>query len=465
MATISFGELNFGKAQLGDRRRQRRLVETADRLLQHPGGSWPDKLNQPAALKGLYRLVNHEAVTHASVLAPHLEQVRQRMVESPADVLILHDTTDLDYTGLSESIPELGILAGKGRHRGLLCHHSLAVAADSGEVLGLVSQILHSRARVPKNESRRVGREKPERESRLWRRGCEASPGPSPNQRVIDIADRGGDLFEFLDFEHAAGRLYVVRSLHNRECVVQSQAGEDRKTVRLHDYVRSLPAWGHYEVEIPVRDRRPARTVRVRIVAAPVWIAAPRKPRGQHGSTALESWVVYVGEEPSPEDVSPLEWVLLTNVPVPTLTEARQRVRWYERRWLVEELHKAQKTGCAIEEQQFTAYSRLTPVIALLSVVAVELLRMRNAARRPETRDHSALQYFPAIYVEAASAWRYGTVGPLTVAEFYLVVARMGGHQNRKRDHPPGWLVLWRGWTKLENLVCGAQILAKARSG
>jgi hypothetical protein len=423
----------------------------------------PDKLNQPAALKGLYRLVNNDAVTHASVLAPHVAQVRRRMAECAADVLIIHDTTELDYTGLAGSVPELGTLGGKGQHRGFLCHHSLAVAADSGEVLGLVSQILHCRPAAPKNESRREGREKPDRESRLWQRGCEASPRPLPDQRVIDITDRGGDLFEFLDYEHAVRRLYVVRSLHNRECVVPTREG--RQTVRLHDYVRDLPAWGYYEVEVPMRDRRPARTARVRMVAAPVWIAPPRHPRGQHGSAALETWVVHVREEEAPAGVSPLEWVLLTNVPVSTLPEARQRVGWYERRWIVEELHKAQKTGCAIEAQQFTAQSRLTPVIALLSVVAVELLRMRNAARRPETRDHSAVQYFPAIYVETTSAWRHGTVRPLTVAEFYLAVARMGGHQNRKRDHPPGWLVLWRGWTKLENMVCGAQVVAKARCG
>jgi hypothetical protein len=28
-----------------------------------------------------------------------------------------------------------------------------------------------------------------------------------------------------------------------------------------------------------------------------------------------------------------------------------------------------------------------------------------------------------------------------TVYDFYYALARLGGHQNRKRDHPPGWLV------------------------
>ena len=45
---------------------------------------------------------------------------------------------------------------------------------------------------------------------------------------------------------------------------------------------------------------------------------------------------------------------------------------------------------------------------------------------------------------------------PLTVREFFLLLARLGGHQNRKKDHPPGWLVLWRGWQALQLMVAGA---------
>jgi len=54
---LSFGEEHFGAAQLGDRRRTRRLVDTGNRILEHPAGTLPDKLRSPAALKGLYRLV------------------------------------------------------------------------------------------------------------------------------------------------------------------------------------------------------------------------------------------------------------------------------------------------------------------------------------------------------------------------------------------------------------------------
>ncbi|MBL4883480.1 MAG: IS4 family transposase, partial [Planctomycetaceae bacterium] len=46
--------------------------------------------------------------------------------------------------------------------------------------------------------------------------------------------------------------------------------------------------------------------------------------------------------------------------------------------------------------------------------------------------------------------WRYRKDKDLTIHEFYMALARLGGHQNRKSDHRPGWLILWRGWTKLQ---------------
>lgn len=348
MQSVSFGELHFGAAELGDRRRTRRLVESADLILQHPGGSLPDKLGQPAALKGLYRLVTSEEVTHATILAPHYECVRQRIAAVAGDVLLIHDTTELDYTGLDSVAGDLGTLGGKGQRREFQCHHSLAVAASSREVLGLTSQIMYCRQDVPKNEKREQGRRKPERESRLWRRGCETSPGPSATQRLIDVADRGSDLFEFLDFEHNADRLYVVRSTHNRECEALGPAG--CISARLHDLSRGLPAQDHCEVAVAARDRRPARTARVQIASTAVWIAAPRQPRGEHGSTPLTAWVVCVREVDAPAGTSPVEWILLTNVEVTTPAEARERASWYALRWTIEELHKAQKTGCSIEQ-------------------------------------------------------------------------------------------------------------------
>jgi hypothetical protein len=153
-----------------------------------------------------------------------------------------------------------------------------------------------------------------------------------------------------------------------------------------------------------------------------------------------------------------LEWVLLTNVSVTTLAEAWERVSWYECRWVIEEYHKAQKTGCAIEELQFTSAQALEPMIALLSVVAVTLLNLREASRRPDAQERPATDVVAPRYVAVLSSWRHRQVRrDWSVHDFFYALARLGGHQNRKGDRRPGWLVLWRGWMALQHMVDGAE--------
>ena len=137
---------------------------------------------------------------------------------------------------------------------------------------------------------------------------------------------------------------------------------------------------------------------------------------------------------------------------------------WRYYGWQIEEYHKAQKTGCGIEQPQFTQTARLEPVIALLSVVAVLLLNLREYSRQPSSATTPARTVVPEAYVAVLSVWRYHARRPdLSVREFFLALARLGGHQNRKCDGHPGWLVLWRGWTKLQPMLDGYDAAKRAR--
>src|SRR2546425_353268 len=203
-AQLRFGEENFGAAELGDKRRTRRLVNTANDILQHPGGTLPDKLQDPAALRGVYRLAKQKTVTHAAVLQTHRDKTLERMRAYPGVVLTIHDTTELDYTG-KKSLQQLGQI-GNGKRRGYLCHNTLAYGYDSEEVLGLANQILFRRAKVAKKEKRAAKQKRKSRESRLWRRGTEAVGATPVGKLWVDVCDRGADLFEYLDYKHAQGQ-------------------------------------------------------------------------------------------------------------------------------------------------------------------------------------------------------------------------------------------------------------------
>lgn len=461
----SFGETMFGHAQLGDQRRTKRLVKLTDQLCRHPGGSLPEKLHSPKDLKALYRLCDCDDVTHQRLMDSVRPAVLSTIMQDNDTVLILHDGTELDYTSHKSLTGQLGQI-GNGHGRGLLCHNSLAVKADSREVVGLANQILHRRVQVPKNETLPQRRARQSRESRLWLLGVAHL---SADWRLVDVADQGADTFEFLEHEAHSGRRFVIRSHHARK----SSVGHERSaaTSTVHAYARSLPAIGGRSIEVAAQARkgrrpaRPAHRARLLISAAAIMVHPPHAKHGEHGREPLPMWVVRVWEPHPCKGAKAIEWFLLTNEPVHALADADRVISWYQTRWVIEEFHKAMKTGCQIEELQFTDTERLEPMIALLSTVATTLLNLRAACEQPDAKTRPAHTVIDAAYVEVLSGWRYREIRKLTVHEFFYALARLGGHQNRRSDKRPGWIVLWRGWTTLQAMLDGAEAIKRKKCG
>ncbi len=108
--------MNFGNAELGDKRRMARLIRTADLMCRRPGGTLPQKSPSPKDLRGAYRLFQCDQVTHKSLLASHQAVTHQKVKEQEGLVLVLHDATELDYM-THHSLTGLGQI-GNGKHRG-----------------------------------------------------------------------------------------------------------------------------------------------------------------------------------------------------------------------------------------------------------------------------------------------------------------------------------------------------------
>ena len=458
---VTLGQTIFAHAQLGDKRRTTRLVKTFDLMQRHPGGMLPDKLANPADLRAFYRLCDSDDVTHAAIIESVRQYTLSRIAESPGPVLIVHDATELDYTSLTSLVGDLGQI-GTGTKSGYICHNVLAIAADTGDVLGLVDQVLHRRDDVPENETLTQHRDRETRESLLWVRGTEHL---THDKKLIDVADQGSDTFEFLEHEFHSGRRFVVRAHKVRKVYAGHEpVGRQRY---LKEYAHNLPELGRFTMDVQAQPGRKARNGAEFIVrGGPVLVCPPHAKHGYHGDDPLPMYVVQITEVKPPAGAKAIDWMLLTNEPVQTYADAWRVAGWYEKRWIVEEYHKAKKTGCKIEDMQFTTTDRLEPAIALLSVVAVTLLNLRDASRRPDAKTRRATTILAADYVNVLSIWRYRKIrGNLTVHEFFYALARLGGHQNRKSDHRPGWLVLWRGWTKLQAMLHGYDAAQQIRCG
>jgi len=460
LTTQSFGEFNFGHANLGDKRRTDRLVQLTDQLCLRPGGTLPQKFRCPADLQAFYRLMDTDEVTHDAILGAHRQATLKHIENLDTPILVLHDSTELEYTD-HKSLVELGQI-GNGNRRGYITHNSLAVNPENREVLGLCNQVLHRRAKVSKSESRTQRKNRRSRESRLWLRGVNAIPNRA---QFVDVCDRGADTSEFLKHEINSGRRFVIRSAHDRCILLGHDEPKESEAGKLRDYAQSLPqedAWtlqvtAKSEMRSPQRKGKKKLAVRSKreanmaVAYAPIQVCPSRSKK-----TALKMWVVRVWETDPPAGEKRLQWLLLTNEAIENVDDAYRVVGWYECRWIIEEFHKGMKTGCRIESMQFTSEDRLQPAIALMSVVTLKLLQLRQASRAADAQTRKATTVICTSYVEVLSLWRHNTINrDWTVHEFYYALARLGGHQNRKHDHPPGWQVIWEGWKELLPMVIG----------
>jgi hypothetical protein len=449
-----WSEQEFGQCDLGDKRRTRRAVQVAAQFAANPNGSTPKQTESWTDCEGAYRLFHEEDVTFSALTAPHFRRVRAR---EEGHYLLLGDTTTLDF-GAKRKVEGLKPV-GDGNGMGFLLHSSLMVGVDDGAVIGMAGQLIHYREPVPENETPRERLQRTDRESSIWGDVIRQVGEPSSQVRYTHVFDRGADNFEVycqLVLTHGD---WVVRAAQQKR-TIRTPAGE---RLQLRTYLQGLPVAGTYALEIPAHHQQKARTAIVEVRFAPLTLPRPREfsPFVRAcGIGEISMFVVEVLETEPPADVEPLHWVLLTSHEVKTFQQACTVIGYYEKRPIIEEYHKALKTGCRLEERQYRTASRLEAVAGILSLLAVRLLQLRTTARTDPERP--AEELVPPHWVKMLRAVQKGRHRLLTtVYEFYRALARLGGFLGRKCDGEPGWFTLWQGFEKLHLLLRGAEAMKR----
>lgn len=419
-----------------------------------PNQSLPKQFEDWADLKAAYRFLNHDRVTPEGIQGSHRERVRGECRDL-ALVLAVQDTTELDFTG-RHGVEGLGPI-GDGRGQGMLQHSTLAVV-PRGPVIGLLHQIYRNRVPAPPGETRRQRRERP-KESDFWHESVDAVGSLGPRTRLIHVTDRGGDDFSMMmacsGHENVG---FLIRAQHDR-CV---NGGTDR----LWAFMAARPVVGHRDVPVPARAGQPKRIARLSVRFALMNLDPPKgDTRFQH---ALPVWAVYAREENPPENIDPIEWMLLSSEPVVEAEQAFERIDWYTCRWIIEEWHKAEKTGCRLEANQLKDAEAIQCLAAFVGVIAIRLLQLRDLAQMttdaPGTQGSSAddpevlRKAVPSTWILIVSRLAKCAMDQLTPRQFWLTIAKRGGHIGRKNDGPPGWLVIWRGWYDIMIMVQGAEL-------
>lgn len=435
-------QAEFSAAELGDKRRTARLVELAQQLGERPEMSLPQALEHPAALKAAYRFFDNADIAHESVLAPHVLSSMGRMQGRPV-VLAVQDTSYLDYA-THPATAALGPLSGEGGH-GMIMHGTFAVTPERLP-LGVLSLRLWARdASKPRQRASRRSRQIQDKESHKWIESVQAVAtlkARLPGTRLVSVADRESDVFEFFGEAQKLGIDVLVRAAYDRN-VEADQA-------QLFARLASAPVLTHKYLALPASGKRKARTAKLEIRACPLVLQAPRNGTAR-GLAPLALWGVWAYEPEAPQGIEPLDWKLLTSVPVLSPAEALERLEWYAARWSIEQWHKILKDGCRIEMRQLQSAERLKRLISVYAVIAWRIFYATLLARLvPEIACTAFLQQeeWEALYCRIHhTPVPVATPPPLRQAVRWI--ARLGGFLGRPGDGEPGSKTLWRGFQHL----------------
>ena len=154
-------------------------------------------------------------------------------------------------------------------------------------------------------------------------------------------------------------------------------------------------------------------------------------------------------EKNPPSGATAVHWLLLTTVQVVSLERALQCVRWYCRRWRIEEWHRVLKIGCKIEAHQNHSAQTLLRAITLDAVIAWRIVLLVLLGREVPGLPCDLLLSSNEREVLKLLAQKNN----LSLSDAIVVIAKLGGYLNRKCDGNPGYESLWKGYAQFRAMV------------
>ena len=449
MLTWAAEELRF--ADLGDIRRNRRLMKIVEDLAAQPNASVPEASGDWAATKAAYEFWKSPRISADSIRTAAEKSTIER-IRSHKIVLAIQDTTQLDLdhhpgtSGLGPtSHPEI---------LGLMVHSTMA-ATPEGVPLGILDQIVWAREpdTVGKRHTRRQ-RDIQDKESQRWLTALATTQALVPQEvTVVTVADREADIYDLFVAPRPANAHLLIRVDHNRKV--------DHEAQYLQEAMRQVAPCGQLTLELQATEHRSARTATLTVRFATLAVQPPRHhPQRAKLKPVLVQFVL-VEEENPPKGETPIHWLLLTTLPVTSFSDALGCVRSYTYRWLIERYHYVLKSGCRIEQLQLETASRLEKALATYSIVAWRLLWLTYQARvHPDT---------PCDTILEAHEWQslYCTIHhtttppaqPPSLHQAVRWIAKLGGFLGRKSDKEPGVKTIWRGMRRLHDIAKTWQLI------
>jgi hypothetical protein len=451
-----------------DTRLGKRFAALMEQLSEGFGRTIPLACGDWAATKAAYRFLDNDRVSEAEILAGHFRATRQRFAAVKGPVLVLHDTTEFSFTrsdtaaiGITHKVAR-GHKDKKGRQRmhtvcGILMHASLALTTD-GLPLGLAAIKLWTRkkfkgtnalaGRGPDGAKHSVNTTRipiEQKESIRWLENVRQSTANLGDpSRCMHVGDRESDIYELFSECEALKTNFIFRTCVDR------QSGDRQETVM--EVLEEQRVKAVHRIEVRDNRGRPSTAV-LELKYHRLVVCPPIGKEKRYGPLTLT--VIHATERGTPKDRDPIEWKLVTNLPGTCKADAIRMLELYAMRWKIETFHKVLKSGCKAEESKLRTAERLANLIAMMCILAWRVLWLTMTNRTSPELPAKLVFTDTEIKLLEQLVPMDTNSGRKTVGDFLTRLARLGGYLNRKRDAPPGNMVLWRGMARLTEIHLG----------
>lgn len=460
----------FGLARLGDARRTKRLVAMAAGLAEHPGGTVTKAFRTSAERQGAYGLLEDERILAESLIDAAGEACARRCAAEPL-VLVPVD-------GTSATLTDTGGRKGFGpvgpyhlHVLGLKVLSAIALRPD-GTPLGLCAQRLWMQP--PAGSARRSRRicdwlRVEQKQTQHWIDVIKAVAvrlgQHAPTTRFWFQIDRGGDAWPILQaLAKLAPHWFTVRARNRRVRCARGRSW-------LRPVLARHPVLGGSIVEVPPTSKRPGRLAHLTLHATRVvLVLRDRHTRRRWPFELYAVWAHEVGTAPRGE--APLDWMLLTNIPVETLAEVQRVLDGYTMRWRLEDVHKTWKSaGCQMEASQLRSQAAVSKWATLLFTVAVRIERLKHLARtapdQPASVELSAYELHALRLLKRKEKKRTETVPVAmpTIEQAVRWIADLGGYTGTSSGGPPGSITIRRGFERVSAAATALEALDEEAKG
>jgi hypothetical protein len=457
-------------ADLNDKRLNHRLQRLLSDLGACPMASIPAACGGYRETAAAYRFFDNEKVGFDNVLQPHIEATRTRIAAQPVAILV-PDTTEIDLTRPAQQVDGAGLLDGNSRYGAFL--HAMHAFTPDGTPLGTVAASYWTRAedKPPASSQTRAQRAATpieEKESYRWLRSlrqAQAEADHCPETQIVFAADSEADIYEVIaaGTEEPRSIDWIVRACQDR--ALEDNAAE---TAAAPEHLRAAVAATpvRYEQTISVRGREPkvasdqrsrrqprqSRTAVVEVRAAQVTLRAPWRQDRKMPDVTVNA--VLITEVAPPDGDEPVEWLLITSLPIDTDEHVKLIVRYYCVRWMIEIFFRTLKSGCRVEKRRFENIDRVLPCLAVYLIVTWRTLYVCRLGRScPEMSCEAVFDPSEWQPVYQIVRQQPPPKQPPSLQEMVRMVAQLGGYVNRKRKDEPGPQTVWLGLQRLHDIA------------